>query len=283
MSDLGIPEVVPSDAELLSALRELSQLQVVPWQGMESAPGRPIAGGGWDQRVPEGVCNPYWELIRSFPTEESPLGDRPEPYAYWPHLPEGGMRRAYGLGLGRTALCRRYSWSIPSPGDLAWLVRVLGGRGVVEIGAGTGYWAWQMSQYGVAVDAYDLVPDADRNPYISTVSAYHPVLAGDETAVRGYPGRALFLSWPVLGAGYPARLLSLYRGDLLIYAGEHGGCCADEEFFTRLSAEWEPLSVSGSHVTWWGVHCVLTAYVRRSGASAQAAAGGSGWAGAVRA
>jgi hypothetical protein len=55
-------------------------------------------------------------------------------------------------------------------------------------------------------------------------------------------------------------------GDTLVYVGERdGGCCADEDFFEDLNARWEPLGASPHHVTWWGIHCEMTAY-RRSAA-----------------
>src|ERR1700733_12912629 len=34
---------------------------------------RRIAGGEWDQEIPEGTQNPYWEIIRQLPLDDMPM------------------------------------------------------------------------------------------------------------------------------------------------------------------------------------------------------------------
>jgi hypothetical protein len=222
---------------------------------------RRIAGSEYDQQVPEGTENPYWEIIRQLPLDDMPLPwqARPEPMLHW----FGGNRREdYRIFADRFDMCGTYSWSICSPGDMTWMKDVLGGRGVVEPGAGTGYWAWQMEQAGIDVVAYEPNEPGAGNGFARR--AWATVLADDHSAPRHHPDRALFLCWPSYAEPWAAQSLACYSGDMLIYAGEgEGGCTADDEFFRLRDAEWEEIGDSPAHVSYWGIHCYLTAYRRK--------------------
>lgn len=221
-------------------------------------PGR-IAGGKWDQQVPEGTLNPYWEVIRQLPLDEHvlPWEVRPEPAT---HVYTAGPERIRYF-TDRRALCGTFAWSVCSPGDITWMKGILGGRGVVEAGAGGGYWAWQMQQAGIDVVAYEPLEVAD-NPFVSR--EWTTLLRDDHSAPKRHPDRALFLSWPSYAEPWAAQSLACYSGDLLIYAGEgEGGCTADDAFFELRDAEWDIISASPAHVSFWGIHCSLTAYRRR--------------------
>ncbi len=223
-------------------------------------PGR-IAGSRWDQEVPERVQNPYWEIIRQLPLEEMsmPWETRPEPTTHVILDGYGNLR----YFADRFALCSTYSWSICSPGDIAWMKDVLGGRGVVETGAGTGYWAWQMEQAGIDVAAYDPNEQTAVNHFAKRT--WTTVLRDDASAVKHHPDRALFLCWPSYSDPWAAQSLACYEGDLLIYAGEpEGGCTADDDFFQLIEAEWDEIGTAPKHVSYWGIHCYLTAYRRRA-------------------
>lgn len=230
---------------------------------------RPIADGPEDQLTPAGTSNPYWDIARWMPAEP-----------YWPDR-DSDLEPTYAhnafdrttaghleeLGASRHALASRFAWSLVTPGDVEWMTKALDGRAVVEIGAGTGYWAWQLEQAAVDVAAYDLHPPSDDNKYCKA-GPYTTVLQDDATAVRHHQDRALLMVWPPYGGEHARHALSLYTGDLLIYAGEsHGGCTADDDFYELLAAEWDKVSVAPQHVTWWGIHCQLAAYRRKDGAA----------------
>lgn len=218
-------------------------------------PGR-IAGSQWDQQVPAGTSNPYWEIIRQLPLNDLPLPwkTQPEPSTLSFTIGPGRVR----FFPDRLVLCASYAWSIPSPGDIAWMKGVLGGRGVVEAGAGGGYWAWQLEQAGVDVVAYDPCELAGSD---YAVREWTAVLRGDHSAAGLHPDRALFLCWPTYGAPWAAQALDCYAGDLLIFAAMRG-CCADERFYELLDAGWHEIGDSPAHVSWEGVNCWLTAYRR---------------------
>ncbi|MEV7422822.1 hypothetical protein [Streptomyces sp. NPDC091212] len=242
--------------ELVMALRDM-------WDGdgpeifAGGMPSGPIAQSESDQAVPSGTDNPLWDLIRWLPAApyfpgEGPLCPLPHP-----------MSGASAPPVERSGLSTTYSWSIVSPGDVAWITAILAGRSVVEVGAGTGYWAWQLEQAGVDVAAYDPNPVGD-NSY-ATGGPYTTVLRDDASAVRHHQDRALLMVWPPYGGAHATHALACYTGDLLIYAGEEwGGCTADDEFYRLLDTEWDQIDVAPHHVTWWGIHCRLVAYRRKS-------------------
>ena len=229
-------------------------------------PYEPIAGTGQDQRTPDGIANPLWDAVRWMPAEP-----------YWHDataLQPTFVSSAFGkttaleldaVGASRQRLATTYAWSIISPGDVVWMTDQLGGRSVVEIGAGSGYWAWQLEQAGTNVAAYDPHPPADDNSYCKA-GPYTTVLQDDATAVKHHQDRALLMVWPPYGGEHARHALSVYEGDLLIYAGESwGGCTADDGFYELLDAEWDEVSVAPQHVTWCGIHCHLAAYMRKDG------------------
>jgi hypothetical protein len=248
---------------LVAALRAAWDSPNPPRSWRESKPHRPLAGGPYDQAVPDGVRNPLWEIVRLLPAEEDDWFGGP--HRSLSMFMTEGLDAAARMASSRTSLVKRYAWSVPSPGDMAWMRGLLNGRGVVEVGAGSGYWAWQLEQAGVDVVAYDPAPPGEGdNHHVEAPVAYTTVLRDDASAVSHHPDRALLLCWPSYDAPWAAAALAAYQGDLLFYAGEGGGgCTADDAFFDFLDKEWDEISESPHHVTWWGIHCHLIAYRRR--------------------
>ncbi|MFD8866065.1 hypothetical protein ACFV1F_17100 [Streptomyces sp. NPDC059590] len=226
---------------------------------------RPIAHSPEDQTTPDGTQNPLWDIVRWMPAEPLWHGGNLEPTFPYLAFDKATGLKLDQLGATRHHLASRYAWSIISPGDVAWMLRQLDGRALIEIGAGTGYWAWQLEQAGVDVAAYDPHPPAEDNTYCKA-GPYTAVLQDDATAVKHHQDRALLMVWPPYGGEHARHALSLYTGDLLLYAGEAwGGCTADDEFYELLGREWDKVSEAPRHVTWWGIHCELAAYRRKGG------------------
>ncbi|MBC6457204.1 hypothetical protein [Actinomadura sp. HBU206391] len=238
-------------------LAEISQWWRTQWSATRSGPmpaargPRPfrIAGSANDQTTRDGVDNPYWQFVRQLPSVDAGLDG----------VAADGFAR--GLPVGHHLLTMRYSWAIPSPGDIGWLADLLGHRGLVEIGAGSGYWAWQARQAGIDVLAYEPSDPAD-NGYSDGVE-YLATLRGDHTAAGRHPDRAMLLCWPSQGDPWAALALAAYAGDLLVYIGEGpGGRCADDGFFELLGRHWTPAGASPHHVSWSRTRCTMTAYRR---------------------
>ena len=135
-------------------------------------------------------------------------------------------------------LAQQYAYVFPDDSALA----MLAGLGpLVEIGAGTGYWAYRLRSIGVDVVAFDQAPPDRERP-----NRYHPparpwthVEQGDQTVLSGHADRGLFLCWPPLFSSL-GDCLMYYRGDTIAYIGDGGYRTARldhlDETFTKVGA-----------------------------------------------
>jgi hypothetical protein len=208
----------------------------------------------WDIRAqndPPGVDNPYWSNVRGLPG-----------YA------DGGEDVTWHPIGARRSMVTHYAFTITDPVSVAFVAAnaVYTGFNVVEVGAGTGYWAWQLAQRGVNVLAYDANPPGSGRGFgwrQASTTIHHPVVEGDARAVAAHPDRTLLLSWPPRERtmGYDA--LTAYTGDRLIYIGlPAGGHCADDQFFHALLSDWR-LVAAHEPVTWDDVYDEITVWERR--------------------
>lgn len=125
----------------------------------------------------------------------------------------------------RHELVRRFAWGIPSHEALEKIVQVA--PRIIEIGAGTGYWAMLLSQYGCDVIAYDTEPHYNAQ----AANEYYPIEIGGPEMAQQHSDRALFLCWPPYNEPMATDALLAYEGDTLLYIGEGmGGCTANDEF-----------------------------------------------------
>lgn len=101
-------------------------------------------------------------------------------------------------------LQRTLAFGIPSNSVLEEIISH-SPRGIVEMGAGTGFWSSMLLRLGADVVAFDACPIAEyteenRNEYFKSRS-YFPVREGDASSVfcngsSEVSGRALLLVWP---------------------------------------------------------------------------------------
>ena len=124
------------------------------------------------------------------------------------------------------AIAAHFAWAVPTTQAVDTIAKHA--RRVVEIGSGSGYWAWMMEQGGISVRAFDAVLPA---------FAWHTVEYADATITAEHPDRALFLCWPPYASPMAATALAHYGGDCLIYVGEWLGGCAEPVFFSSINAE----------------------------------------------
>jgi SAM-dependent methyltransferase len=142
---------------------------------------------------------------------------------------QGANRWSAAYYTNRHDLVRRYAWAIPNHVALEKIATYA--PRIVEIGAGTGYWAMLLTQCGCDVVAYDTEPyqnsQADNNHF--------PIEVGGPEKAQQHSDRALFLCWPPYDEPMATDALLAYEGDTLIYIGESsGGCTADKDFFALL-------------------------------------------------
>lgn len=158
----------------------------------------------------------------------------------------------------REELVRRYSWAIPDEAAIATLVAH---SPIVEVGAGTGYWASLVAAAGGTIHAYDKNPPTIReNEYKHSV-LYHPVLPVELMRLKK---ETLFLCWPPYADSMAVNVLRKYEGDTLIYVGEDEyGCTANDAFFKELVANWQLLKQIDIP-QWKGINDTLNVYQRKS-------------------
>lgn len=179
--------------------------------------------------------NPYWEAIKYL---VSPTGTIPREY-----------------DDVRWKWCSQYTWAIPDPETVAFVARYLAPQ-AVEVGAGTGYWAWLLRQLGIDIEAYDIAPpdhctnnrhhspyDAASGTFLGLLrETYAPVQTGGPEVLPQHAERALFLCWPPYRKPMARRCLENYDGQRLVYLGEdRGGNCATNAFFDRLHRDWREI------------------------------------------
>lgn len=156
----------------------------------------------------------------------------------------------------RRRLISKYSFAIPSEES------ILAIKGfsdtVIEVGAGSGYWAWLMSQVGIKVFAFD----TEKPPNDLFTTSWHPIIIGNPVYLKKPVTAALFLCWPPYDSPMAFDALQRYPGNKLIYVGEGmEGCTADDRFHRELAAKWA-LVKSVSIPQWEYVHDYMMIYER---------------------
>lgn len=206
--------------------------------------------------------NPHWDTVRDFARQD-------EYHAWDKGLFVGGYRRPEDLNanLRRHDLTSRYAWTITDPATVAFVAEHAGPR-VVDPLAGTGYWAWLLSQHGTDVAASDLNPPdlVGENQWHRDGSVFVSVARADAVEAVTVLGddRTLLLSWPPYDVPIGRKVLDAYRGARVVYIGEgSGGCCGDDDMWSELETNWSEVA-EHKPVQWWGLHDWVTVYERKA-------------------
>lgn len=217
------------------------------------------------------------------PLPWNPLFDR------WAHHNPRGPRGFWELADGdnildmmraRWTATRDYAFAVPTPEAIAAIMAAA--PRLVELGAGTGYWAKLLADAGADILAFDVVPAGTANAYAARdwdapapatpnaslpahegqrIGRWFSVAVGDAASLAAHHDRALLLVWPPMDA-MAVEALTVWRGDVLVYVGEWGGCNADDAFFERLEAEFDEVASLGLP-QWEGLHDELWVFRRR--------------------
>ncbi len=166
---------------------------------------------------------------------------------------------------------KEFSWAVPTDESILAIKNLVveqGLDGVVEMGAGTGYWASCLAQVNVSCVCYD--------SFYWKVKPSHfhfKVEKGGPPKVAQYPNHALFLCWPPLSLhtkkmGRPnlmgSKSLQHYKGDWVIYVGEdEDGCTGDDEMWKILNEKYEQHSYAEVY-NFDGIHDSLFIYRRKN-------------------
>lgn len=180
--------------------------------------------------------------------------------------------RSLSWVMRREVLVRRYAWAVPTDEALDELAKH---APLVEMGAGTGYWASLLRERGVDVLAYDQTPVGNPElpnawhsgrkglPLGAEVVPFTEVLRGEPAVLARHPDRSLFLCWPPYSDPMAGDSLHGWQGKTLVLVAEGpGGATGDEPFWERLDELFECVA----HVRlpqWPGLHDVMTVWSRR--------------------
>jgi hypothetical protein len=208
-------------------------------------------------------ANPYWDIVAPSVFEHEGR------CVVNGGCPQGSAR----LAFAQMILQPSYAYAIPSPETIEWMSHFCGGRPIVELGAGRGYWAGQLARAGLAIDAYELEPpdtiDNVSFPRVKgQVDAWYSVNGIAELRIDDWSDSVLFLCWPPgWGNTMASEALAAFEsagGHRLVYIGEpKGGKTGDNAFFDALSARWTLESTDSRFVSWWNLADVAQWWVRR--------------------
>lgn len=153
---------------------------------------------------PAPLLNPYLDLRRALEAQPEPLQ----------------------LEL-RKKLIWAYSWAVPTNEIIR---RIAEFSPIVELGAGTGYWAWLIAQAGGKIRPFD------QNP--AQPPRWVEIQYANPSDLTSATERTLLLCWPPLDETMAEQALRAFRGEHVIYVGEWRGRTADPAFHDRLEREW---------------------------------------------
>ena len=155
----------------------------------------------------------------------------------------------------REKLVKIYAWAVTDSAAIKEIVKTSKDMGIIEIGAGTGYWASLLANCGVDVKAYDTGKDIN-------IGFYHPVGNAGVKVVEKHKNRALFLCWPPYNTSMAYDCVTEYSGNTLIYIGESEmGCNANGDFFKYVDNNFK-LDKIVDMAQWYSLHDNLYIYKR---------------------
>jgi len=186
----------------------------------------------------------------------------------------------------RTHLTHWYAFGVPTEDALGCLARY---APLVEVGAGTGYWARCLRERGVDVLAHDRMgeewrtwfrpslleevesrdaagerellarPDPERlDPFLWT-----EVATGGPEAAGRHAGRTLLLCWPGPWNAFDEAALRAHRGDHVALVGDPSGGSGSRGLRGLLGREWTPVE-EAAVARWPGTADSLVVWRRAS-------------------
>lgn len=156
----------------------------------------------------------------------------------------------------RTEFIRRFSFAIPNEKALEAIARL---SPLVEIGAGTGYWAALLARRGA-----DIVCTGERvvdDSYNQSIGRYHPVKKVGEAGLCYLINRNAFLCWPPYDCdlAYRVALRVRPRRYLAVIGEGDGGCTGDDQFHGYVREAFDQVEVIAIP-QWYGLHDFLAIY-----------------------
>lgn len=145
----------------------------------------------------------------------------------------------------RGYLVKRFSWAIPS-WEAIKAIRSFGKDGVVEVGAGKGYWSYLMNMESRICTPYDKEPS----------KKWSVVKIAPNYMLKNNIEKALMLCWPCYAEEWSSNVLKSYLekgGKKLIFVGEERGGCTGTDSLHDLMDGMK--TVEEVYIPqWYGIH-----------------------------
>jgi hypothetical protein len=157
----------------------------------------------------------------------------------------------------RKDLVEKYSWAIPNEDALLYLAEF---DELVEVGAGSGYWANEIDKAGGMTMPYDIDPPDTKD--MGGDAWTHVERANVFDMDEDFFTMPILLVWPALNEGVATEVAE--RGPPhILYVGEpRGGCTGEDEFFDLLDKRYG-LVAKIDIPSYTGIHDDLFHYVRK--------------------
>ena len=158
----------------------------------------------------------------------------------------------------REAYICDYSFALPCQEALQVIKKY---SPIVEVGAGSGFWAYLLSKIGCDIVATDKNLDKIHNVHQTKPwPKYVEILQIEASeAINRYPNRNIFCCWPDYKDEWSFNFLNLVKNQIVIYIGEFKGCTADDKFHDLLNEVFE-LVEEFPIPQWYGIHDRLFVY-----------------------
>ena len=165
--------------------------------------------------------------LRIDPTAAYRVGDENDLDTWWVHSIIGLQH--YCVREARTEHTERYGFAVVTGEAIEAIQEAVGDTPIVEIGAGNGWLARELSERGLTVFPTDPAP-LERNEYRLGRKEHMPVERLDGfQALEAHPDCDLLWSWPQM-QGYVPEVMRRFQGKHLAYIGENGhGCTGPRE------------------------------------------------------
>ena len=173
------------------------------------------------------------------------------------------MPKSLDLFKLRDEFIQQFGFAILDERTVTQLSSLIGNSKVLEIGAGSGYWSYELRRFGIDAVATD--PQLTRYATGGWELQYVEVDKLDGIAALDKYGHdlTLMMVWPDYESTWSSDVLSAYEGDQAIICGEDRyGCTGCAGLFDQLESEWQSVR-SVFNPTWPYVHDYIEVFKRR--------------------
>jgi len=188
------------------------------------------------------------ELVDNF---EHTWKEVTEMVAGWPL----DKRRQWLKKIVYKCLITNYSWAVPNQEAL----EEMRGRKVIEMGAGSGYWAWRLESVAKEVRPYDKAPQWMGDNSWLIRKEWTRVEYGSVETLESSEADTLLLVWPNYFSDFGFDCLDKFKGERVVYVGEgEKGKCGNSKMFEEMNNNWKIVkSINNPQLTDANDHVII--------------------------